>query len=67
MIKEPAPLSASPGNLAIGALVSFVVGVFAIALLQRVLLRGRLHYFGWYCIGLGAVVVALKIAFNWPR
>ena len=25
--------------------------------------RGRLHYFGWYCVGLGLVVIGL----NWPQ
>jgi len=63
MLHHPAPLSASPANLAIGAVVSFAVGVVAIHLLQRVLLRGRLHWFGWYCVGLGAIVTFM----NWPR
>ena len=59
MLKQPEPLSASPRDLAIGAAVSFAVGLAALALLQRVVERGRLHYFGWYCVGLGVVVVAL--------
>jgi undecaprenyl-diphosphatase len=63
MLRHPAPLSASPVNLAIGAVVSFAVGVVAIHLLQRFLLRGRLHWFGWYCIALGAIVAVM----NWPR
>jgi undecaprenyl-diphosphatase len=63
MLRHKQPLSTSADNLAIGAVVSFVVGLVAIALLQQVLERGRLHYFGWYCIGLGLVVIALK----WPR
>jgi len=58
-----AALSATPGHLAIGAVVSFVVGLGALAALSRVVERGRLHYFGWYCIGLGLVVIVL----NWPR
>jgi undecaprenyl pyrophosphate phosphatase UppP len=63
MLRHPAPLSASPANLAIGAVVSFIVGLAAIHALQRVLLRGRLYLFGWYCIVLGVVVALL----NWPR
>jgi undecaprenyl-diphosphatase len=63
MLRHPEHLSASPANLAIGAAVSFVVGIAALALLQRVVERGRLHYFGWYCIALGIVVLWLQ----WPR
>jgi len=63
MISHKEQLSTSTLNLAIGAAVSFVVGLAALALLQRVVERGRLHYFGWYCIGLGIVVTCL----SWPR
>jgi undecaprenyl-diphosphatase len=62
MAKHGATLSASPGDLVIGAVVSFGVGLVALSLLSRVVERGRLHYFGWYCIGLGVVVIGL----NWP-
>jgi len=63
MIKDPKPLSASPLNMTIGAIAAFFVGLAAISLLTRILERGRLHYFGWYCIALGLIVIAL----NWPR
>jgi undecaprenyl-diphosphatase len=59
MLKDREPLSTSPTNLAIGAAVSCIVGLGAIAILTRVLERGRLHYFAWYCMGLGVVVIAL--------
>jgi undecaprenyl-diphosphatase len=59
MLRHHAPLSTSPTNLLLGALLAFVVGLGAIALLTRVLQQGRLHYFAWYCIGLGLVVIAL--------
>lgn len=44
--------------LGLGALVSFVVGLGAIAWLQRWLDQGRLHYFAWYCIALGLAILA---------
>jgi undecaprenyl-diphosphatase len=63
MLRHDQPLSTSTSNLAIGAGVSFVVGLAAITVLERTLQRGKLHYFGWYCIVLGVIVVAL----TWPR
>jgi undecaprenyl-diphosphatase len=63
MLRHPDHLSTSPANFAMGAVVSFAVGLAAVALVQRVIERGKLHYFGWYCIALGIVVLAL----NWPR
>jgi len=29
--------------------------------LNRILERGRLHYLGWYCIALGAIVIAWQL------
>jgi undecaprenyl-diphosphatase len=63
MMRHQQPLSTSPLNLAVGAAVSFIVGLAALGLLQRVVERGRLHYFGWYCVALGVLVLAL----HWPR
>jgi len=57
MAKDKVPLSTSSGNLLIGALVSFVVGLAALGLLKRIVEHARLHYFGWYCILLGAIVI----------
>jgi undecaprenyl-diphosphatase len=62
LLKEGARLSTSPANLAIGAFVSFLVGLAAIGSLERLLLRGRLHYLGWYCIALGLAVVAWQLS-----
>jgi len=59
ILRHGAKLSASPTNLGIGAVVSFVVGLVTLSILSRVVERGRLSYFGWYCIGLGIIVVAL--------
>jgi undecaprenyl-diphosphatase len=63
MLRHPEPLSTSPVNLVIGAAVSLVVGLVALTLLERTLQRGKLHYFGWYCVVLGFFVVVL----NWPQ
>jgi undecaprenyl-diphosphatase len=54
-----APASSLPMSwLAIGALVSFGVGLGAIAILVRMLERNRLHWFAWWCIPLGLLVLA---------
>src|SRR5262249_52425591 len=63
IVRHPAPLSASPINMLIGAVLSFAVGLVALRLLERVLLAGRLQWFGWYCILLGLAVMA----WYWPR
>jgi undecaprenyl-diphosphatase len=63
MLRHEQPLSTTPANLAIGAIVALGVGLAALNLLERTLQHGRLRYFGWYCVGLGLVV----IAFHWPR
>jgi undecaprenyl-diphosphatase len=59
MARDQVSLSTSASNLVIGALVSFVVGLAALWLLKRIVEHGRLHYFGWYCIVLGTIVVVL--------
>jgi len=55
------PPATSLWLLAIGALVSFVVGLIALTWLIRWLERGKLHYFGWYCIVLGTVLSAWQL------
>lgn len=57
-------LSTAPANLALGACISFAVGLAALASLTRVLEYGQLHWFGWYCIALGALVVAGELSGN---
>ena len=49
-------------HLAIGAGVSFVVGLFALNWLLRWLQAGRLHLFAWWCIPLGIGVVVWRLA-----
>ncbi len=63
MMRHEQPLSTAPAHLAIGAVVAFGVGLAALSLLEQTLKHGRLRYFGWYCVGLGLVVIIL----NWPR
>ena len=60
-LKDGQPLSAQPLHLAIGAAISFAVGLGAIWLLERLLLRGQLQWLAWYCIVLGAVVVVWQL------
>lgn len=52
---------ASTLNLAIGVVVSFLVGLGALWFLVRMLERGRFSLFGWYCIALGIGVVIWQI------
>lgn len=54
------------GNLlALGAVVSFVVGVFALKWLLRVLVRGSLDLFAWYCLALGIICVIWQTTHLW--
>lgn len=48
--------------LLIGGVVAFVVGIAALWCLDHMLQRGRLHWFGWYCVALGVVVTAWQIS-----
>lgn len=48
-------------NLAIGFVVSFAVGLAALAILIRWVKRGRLAVFGWYLVPLGAAVLAWRV------
>ncbi|MHC4481746.1 MAG: undecaprenyl-diphosphate phosphatase [Planctomycetota bacterium] len=46
------------GALATGTLVSAAVGTVCLLLLLRLIERGRLHWFGFYCVGAGVLMVA---------
>lgn len=48
-------------HLIVGAIVAFVVGLFSLAILIRVLQQGKLHRFAWWCIPLGAAVVGWQL------
>lgn len=45
----------------VGAAVAAVVGTIALLLLLRLLKRGRLHLFAWYCLALGAAAVVWEL------
>jgi undecaprenyl-diphosphatase len=47
--------------LVAGGAVSFFVGLAALWSLERVLQRGWLHWFGYYCIALGIAVTAWQL------
>jgi len=55
------PGSIPTAGLALGAAVSFVVGLAALAWLIRWLNQGRLHRFAWYLIPLGATVLVWQL------
>lgn len=47
--------------LAVGVLVSFLVGLMALWWLIRWLEKGRLHWFAWWVFGLGTVVILWQL------
>ncbi len=55
------PAQTSLGILVLGAAISFVVGLAALAWLIRWLEQGRLHLFAWWLLILGPVVVAWQL------
>jgi undecaprenyl-diphosphatase len=62
LLREPSEDQLPAGWLLWGALLSFVVGLAAIQFLNRMLERNRLHWFAWWCIPLGVVVVVWQLA-----
>jgi undecaprenyl-diphosphatase len=56
------PPATPAGWLLMGGGVAFVVGIAALWSLDRLLQRGRLHWFAWYCIALGLAVIAWQLS-----
>ena len=54
-------LTTSLNLLIAGALISAVVGIVALWLLVRWLEKGKLHYFAYWCIPLGILIVILQL------
>ena len=55
----PEPVFAA--MLAVGVLVSFLVGLLALWWLIRWLEQGRLHWFAWWVFGLGTIVIVWQL------
>lgn len=49
--------------LTMGAIVAFAVGLVALRWLDGLLKQGKLHWFAWYLIPLGALVVIWRVCF----
>ncbi|MFH1301137.1 MAG: undecaprenyl-diphosphate phosphatase [Planctomycetota bacterium] len=47
--------------LAVGALISAIVGLASLWLLVRWLEKGKLHYFAYWCIPLGIIIVIMQL------
>jgi undecaprenyl-diphosphatase len=62
ILESPSPSTPLP-VLAVGATISFVVGLFSLWWLLRLLERGRLEYFAYWCIPVGLGVVVWQLAF----
>lgn len=60
LLRSP-PTSEAIGLLALGGGVSFFIGLISLWWLVRWLQQGRLHYFAWWVLGLGPVVVAWQL------
>lgn len=61
MLRNPAASSAPLPWLLAGGIVSFVVGLVALAWLVRWLEQGRFQFFAWWCIPVGLVVLAWQM------
>lgn len=48
-------------QLALGAAISFAIGLASLTWLIRWIQRGRLHFFGWWCLPVGAGVVIWQL------
>ena len=60
-LAKGAAISSSPDTLILGAVVSFLVGLVSLKLLLKVLSSSRLHWFGWWCLALGTVVLVWQL------
>lgn len=48
-----------PGPMAVGFVAAFVTGLAAFWVLRKVVLAGRLAWFGAYCLGIGGITLAV--------
>jgi len=64
-LKKTAPVATDTignGPLLLGFAVSMVVSFAALALLIRIIRKGKLYYFSWYMLALGAVVTLWQLS-----
>ena len=54
----------SPLDLTVGVIVSAIAGYFSILLVKRFVLTKRFHYFAFYTLPLGIVLIALAVLFG---
>jgi undecaprenyl-diphosphatase len=54
-------------NLIAGGIVSFIVGLAALRVLIRVVVQGKLHWFAYYCLVLGTLVIAYELLVGTSR
>jgi undecaprenyl-diphosphatase len=64
-IYESGATGLSSGLLALGAVVSFVVGVLALRWLLKVVVKGSLDWFAWYCLAMGSVCIVWQSIHLW--
>lgn len=65
LIRDPSTAGAATtpvGYLAVGFVVSFVVGLFALWWLLRWLEKGRLEWFAYWCIGVGIAITVWQLS-----
>jgi len=62
MTTHHSPSATPRSTLALGAAVSFAVGLGALAWLVRWLERGRLQYFAYWCIPVGLLVIGWQLS-----
>jgi len=51
----------APSVLLFGAATSFIVGLFAIRWLLKMVFDGRLHWFAWYCTAVGTTTIIWQL------
>ena len=49
------------GPILLGTVVSFLVGLFALRWLLRLISKRRLHWFAWYCATVGTLTIAWQL------
>ena len=54
-------MDGSPATMLVGAATSFLVGVAALRWLLRVVSRGMLHWFAYYCLVVGCLTIAWQV------